>query len=126
MARKLVSPKNSLIYESPLKNGGTELLLQRTGWKSMPRIDGSPMQANAGSAPRRRLPLYLATAALLAVSLGVLLSRPPVVVRGSSTAIDPGPRPLPAAAGSFYSALTPNQSSITTRLTQIFTEVNFV
>jgi CxxC motif-containing protein (DUF1111 family) len=92
----------------------------------MPRIDGSFMQANQGSTPRRRLPLYLATAALLALSLGALMSRPPAVVRGSSTATDPGPRPLPAAAGSFYSALTPNQSAVTTRLTQIFTEVNFV
>src|SRR6202030_1692171 len=65
-------------------------------------------------------------AALLALSLGALMSRPPVVVRGSSTATDPGPRPLPAAAGSFYTALTSNQHAVTTRLTQIFTEVNFV
>ncbi len=90
------------------------------------RIDDSPIQAHAGSKSRRHLPLYLATAALLAVSLAALMSRPPVVVHGTVTATDPGPRPLPAAAGNFYSALTANQSSITTRLTQIFTEVNFV
>jgi CxxC motif-containing protein (DUF1111 family) len=90
------------------------------------RIENSPMQAHSGSKSRRRLPLYLSAAALLAVSLAALMSRPPVTVHGSSLAVDPGPRPLPAAAGNFYSALTPNQNSITTRLTQIFTEVNFV
>ena len=90
------------------------------------RIDDSPIQANSGTSSRRRLPLYLAAALLLAVSLAVLMSRPPVVVHGSSTATDPGPRPLPAAAGSFYSTLTANQNAITRRLTQIFTEVNFV
>jgi CxxC motif-containing protein (DUF1111 family) len=90
------------------------------------RIENSPMQAHSGSKSRRRLPLYLSAALLLAVSLAALMSRPPVTVLGSSLAVDPGPRPLPAAAGNFYTALTPNQSSITTRLTQIFTEVNFV
>ncbi|MFZ0732896.1 MAG: di-heme oxidoredictase family protein [Candidatus Sulfotelmatobacter sp.] len=50
----------------------------------------------------------------------------PVVVHGSALATDPGPRPLPANAGTFYSKLTKNQSAVTTRLTQIFTEVNFV
>src|SRR5260370_2857782 len=88
------------------------------------RIDDSPIQAHAGSKSRRHLPLYLATAALLAVSLAALMSRPPVVVHGTVTATDPGPRPLPAAAGHFYSSLTANQSSITTRLTQIFTAVH--
>jgi CxxC motif-containing protein (DUF1111 family) len=69
----------------------------------------------------------------MVLSLAALMSRPPVVVHGQSSAcgsnpcpVDPGPRPLPANAGTFYPALTANQKSITTRLTQIFTEVNFV
>ncbi len=92
----------------------------------MRRIDDSPSQAHSGSNSRRRLPIFLTLAALVAVSLAALMSRPPAVVHGSSLATDPGPRPLPAGAGTFYKALTPNQQSITTRLTQIFTEVNFV
>ena len=92
----------------------------------MRRIDDSPMQTSPRSNSRRHLFLYLATAALLTVALAALMSRPPVVVHGTVTATDPGPRPLPANAGAFYSALTANQNSITTRLTQIFTEVNFV
>jgi CxxC motif-containing protein (DUF1111 family) len=92
----------------------------------MRRIDDSPSQAHSGSSSRRRLPIFLTLAALVAVSMAALMSRPPVVVHGTVTATDPGPRPLPAGAGNFYTALTPNQSAITTRLTQIFTEVNFV
>jgi len=91
----------------------------------MPIENPIQAQVHSGSSSRRRLPLFLTLAALVAVSLVALMSRPPVV-HGTVTATDPGPRPLPAGAGNFYSALTPNQSSITTRLTQIFTEVNFV
>jgi CxxC motif-containing protein (DUF1111 family) len=40
--------------------------------------------------------------------------------------VDPGPRPLPANAGTFYSTLTANQKAITSRLTTIFDEANFV
>jgi CxxC motif-containing protein (DUF1111 family) len=61
------------------------------------------------------------------------MSRPAVVhgqgscpISPCPTATDPGTRPLPAAAGTFYPALTKNQNAVTTRLTQIFTEVNFV
>jgi CxxC motif-containing protein (DUF1111 family) len=75
--------------------------------------------------PRRSVPYYAALALLLAASAAVLLSRP-TVVHGTPQAVDPGPRPLPADAGNFYSTLTPNQNAVTTRLTQIFTEVNFV
>src|ERR1700689_4952260 len=117
------------------KPAETELLLrilQRTGWKSMP-IDNSPIQAHSGSKSRRGLPIFLTLAALVAVSMAALMTRPAAVVHGQAGAcganpcpVDPGPRPLPANAGNFYSALTPNQSAITTRLTQIFTEVNFV
>ena len=74
---------------------------------------------------RRRVPYYFALALLLVACAALLLSRP-AVVHGTTLAVDPGPRPLPADAGNFYSTLTPNQSAITTRLTQIFTEVNFV
>jgi len=89
----------------------------------------NPIQAkvHSGTSSRRRLPLFLTLAALVAVSLVALMSRPPVVVQGTSGCgsnpcpVDPGPRALPAGAGNFYSALTPNQQSITTRLTQIFT-----
>ena len=62
----------------------------------------------------------------MAVSLAALMSRPPAVGLWLVAGHDAGPRPLPAGAGTFYKALTPNQQSITTRLTQIFTEVNFV
>jgi CxxC motif-containing protein (DUF1111 family) len=91
----------------------------------MPRFDNSPSENHSGSKSRRRIPYYLALALLLVASAAVLMTRP-VVVHGSSLAVDPGPRPLPADAGNFYSNLTPNQNAITTRLTQIFTEVNFV
>ena len=91
----------------------------------MPRIENSPMHNNAGSTPSRTPYYLLALTLLLAASLGILMARP-VTVHGSSLAVDPGPRPLPAAAGNFYSTLSANQNAITTRLTQIFTEVNFV
>jgi CxxC motif-containing protein (DUF1111 family) len=57
--------------------------------------------------------------------MAALMSRPSVV-HGSALATDPGPRPLPASSGAFFSNLSTNQNAITTRLTQIFTEVNFV
>ena len=91
----------------------------------MPRFDNSPSENHSGSKSRRHIPYYLALALLLVASAAVLMTRP-VVVHGSSLAVDPGPRPLPADAGNFYSNLTPNQNAITLRLTQIFTEVNFV
>jgi len=91
----------------------------------MPRFADSTSQDNSGVKSRRRVPYYLALALLLVASAAVLMSRP-TVVHGSSLATDPGPRPLPADAGNFYSTLTPQQNAITTRLTQIFTEVNFV
>ncbi len=91
----------------------------------MPRFDNCPSQDPSENKSRRHVPYYLALALLLAVSAAVLMTRP-VVVHGSSLAVDPGPRPLPADAGNFYSNLTKNQSAITQRLTQIFTEVNFV
>ena len=50
-------------------------------------IENSPIQAHAGSKSRRHFPLYLATGALLAVSLAALMSRPPVVVHGTSLAV---------------------------------------
>src|ERR1700730_5356172 len=90
----------------------------------MPRFDDSPSQDHSGVNSRRRVPYYLALALLLVASAAVLMSRP-AVVHGSALATDPGPRPLPADSGNFYSTLTPNQSAITHRLTQIFTEVNF-
>jgi CxxC motif-containing protein (DUF1111 family) len=92
----------------------------------MRRIDDSPMQAHSGSGSRRRLPLYVGAALLLVLSLGALMARPGVVVHGQALATDPGPRPLPAASGSFYPALTASQKAVEARLTQIFTEVNFV
>jgi CxxC motif-containing protein (DUF1111 family) len=91
----------------------------------MPRFDDASSQDNSGVKSRRRVPYYLALALLMVASAAVLLSRP-IVVHGSSLATDPGPRPLPANAGNFYSTLTPNQKAIGTRLTQIFTEINFV
>ncbi len=91
----------------------------------MPRFDISPSQDHSVNKSRRHVPYYLALALLLVASAAVLMMRP-VVVHGSPLAVDPGPRPLPADAGNFYSNLTPNQSAITQRLTQIFTEVNFV
>jgi len=98
----------------------------------MRRIDDSPMQTNLGSGTRRRLPVFLTFAAMLVLSAGALLYHPGKVVHGQASCgssgcpTDPGPRPLPAAAGGFFTTLTPNQSAVTTRLTQIFTEVNFV
>ncbi|HYM78919.1 MAG TPA: di-heme oxidoredictase family protein [Candidatus Dormibacteraeota bacterium] len=91
----------------------------------MRRSDNSPIQDNSGSNSRRRVPYYLALMLLFVAALAALMTRP-AVVHGSSLAVDPGPRPLPANAGNFYTTLTANQNSITTRLTQIFTEVNFV
>jgi CxxC motif-containing protein (DUF1111 family) len=91
----------------------------------MPRFDNSPSQDHSGNSSRRRVPYYLAVALLLVASAAVLMSRP-AVVHGSALAVDPGPRPLPADAGNFYSTLNANQNAVTTRLTQIFTEVNFV
>jgi CxxC motif-containing protein (DUF1111 family) len=91
----------------------------------MPRFDNSPSPDHSGVHSRRRVPYFLALALLLVASAAVLMSRP-AVVHGSGQATDPGPRPLPADAGNFYSTLTPNQNAITRRLTQIFTEVNFV
>jgi CxxC motif-containing protein (DUF1111 family) len=98
----------------------------------MRRIEDSSMQTNSGSSSRRRISIFVTVALLMALSMAALMSRP-AVVKGSScpispcpTATDPGPRPLPAAAGAFFTTLTKNQSAIGTRLTQIFTEVNFV
>ncbi len=100
----------------------------------MRRIDDSPMQTNSGSASRRRLPILITVSLLLVLSAGFLMLRPSMVAHGQGSSCspmpvcptDPGPRPLPAAAGTFYPALNANQNAITTRLTQIFTEVNFV
>jgi CxxC motif-containing protein (DUF1111 family) len=91
----------------------------------MRRIDNFISPAHSGSKSRRRVALGISLAVLLVTSLAVLMTRPPVV-HGSSLAVDPGPRPLPAAAGTFYSGLTTNQHAVTNRVTQIFTEVNFV
>jgi len=97
----------------------------------MPRIsEDSPMPTPSSS--RRRFPVGLLLGALVAVAAGVLLYHPAAVVHGASASCpspcptDPGPRPLPANAGAFFSTLTANQNAITTRLTQIFTEVNYV
>ena len=91
----------------------------------MRKIEETQVQGTSGSATRRHIPYYLAVALLAAASVMALMSKPPVV-HGSALATDPGPRPLPAAAGQFYSNLSSNQKSIENRLTQIFTEVNFV
>ena len=105
----------------------------------MHRIDDSPMPTPSRS--RSSLPLLLTFGLLLAASATILMWHPATVVHGSQrihgatdscpitpcpTATDPGPRALPADAGAFYTALNTNQNAITTRLTQIFTEVNFV
>jgi CxxC motif-containing protein (DUF1111 family) len=99
----------------------------------MRRIDDSPMQTNSGFSSRRRLYIFLTMSLLLILSAAVLMVRPTTVAHGQGSGCgsnpcptDPGPRPLPAAAGTFYSALNANQNAVTTRLTQIFTEVNFV
>jgi CxxC motif-containing protein (DUF1111 family) len=91
------------------------------------------MQTNSGFSSRRRLYIFLTMSLLLILSAAVLMVRPTTVAHGQGSGCgsnpcptDPGPRPLPAAAGTFYSALNANQNAVTTRLTQIFTEVNFV
>jgi CxxC motif-containing protein (DUF1111 family) len=91
------------------------------------------MQTNSGFSSRRRLYIFLTVSLLLILSAAVLMVRPTTVAHGQGSGCgsnpcptDPGPRPLPAAAGTFYSALNANQNAVTTRLTQIFTEVNFV
>lgn len=91
----------------------------------MRKSDISPLQASSGTSSRRHGLYYIALALLLMASVAALIARP-ATVHGAPLAVDPGPRPLPADAGNFYSNLTPNQSAITRRLTQIFTEVNFV
>ena len=96
----------------------------------MPKSDDVSMPTH--SSMRRSLPLFLSLGLLLAVSAAVLMIHPMKSVHGQSGSCptpcptDPGPRPLPANAGAFFTTLTANQSAITTRLTQIFTEVNFV
>jgi CxxC motif-containing protein (DUF1111 family) len=91
------------------------------------------MQTNSEFSSRRRLYIFLTVSLLLILSAAVLMVRPTTVAHGQGSGCgsnpcptDPGPRPLPAAAGTFYSALNANQNAVTTRLTQIFTEVNFV
>ncbi len=91
------------------------------------------MQTNSGFSSRRRLYIFLTVSLLLVLSAAALMLRPTMVAHGQGSGCgsnpcptDPGPRPLPAAAGTFYSALNANQNAVTTRLTQIFTEVNFV
>src|SRR5271165_6831439 len=103
----------------------------------MPRFENSPspnpsedpsrdaMNDQSGVRSHRFAPYYFAIAILLIASAAVLMSRP-AVVHSQSLATDPGPRPLPADAGNFYSTLNADQLAITQRLTQIFTEVNFV
>ncbi len=68
--------------------------------------------------------LTLATASLVA-GLAVLIAQPQGV-GAQSLAVDPGLRTGTAGAGGFIPGLTANQSSLETRLTQIFTEVNNV
>lgn len=91
----------------------------------MRKSDISPLQVSSGTSSRRHGLYYIALALLLMASVAALIARP-ATVHGAPLAVDPGPRPLPADAGNFYSNLTANQSAITHRLTQIFTEVNFV
>lgn len=82
---------------------------------------------------RRALP-FLTFAVLTVLGMAVFLYHPGLVVHSQSTctpspcptATDPGPRPLPANAGAFFTTLDANQQAIEYRLTQIFTEVNFV
>ena len=62
---------------------------------------------------------------MLVIALAALMWRP-ATVHGAASAVDPGPRPLPANSGSFYTTLNTNQQAVENRLTQIFTEVNFV
>lgn len=88
-------------------------------------LDDSQVESNSGNSSPRHFRYYIALALLVTASLAALMSKP-AVVHGSALATDPGPRPLPAAAGAFYSNLTSDQSAITARLTVIFTEVNFV
>ncbi len=101
----------------------------------MHKIENST-QAQPESNPRRglSLSLFLTLAGLIAFGVTVLMYHPGEVVHGQSgctpspcpTATDPGPRPLPANAGAFFTTLNTNQQAIENRLTQIFTEVNFV
>ncbi|HEV2397347.1 MAG TPA: di-heme oxidoredictase family protein [Candidatus Sulfotelmatobacter sp.] len=91
----------------------------------MRRSDSSPLHETSAKSSRRLMGFCIALGLLIAASLAIIISHPPTV-HGQVIAVDPGPRPLPANAGNFYSTLTANQNSITTRLTQIFTEVNFV
>jgi CxxC motif-containing protein (DUF1111 family) len=91
----------------------------------MLRFDNSPIKSGSEVSKGRRAGYCVALAFLAIASVAALMSRP-TVVHGSALATDPGPRPLPANAGAFYSTLTKNQNAITNRLTQIFTEVNFV
>lgn len=91
----------------------------------MRKSDISPLQRSSGTSSRRHGLYYIALALLLVASVAALIARP-ATVHGAALAVDPGPRPLPADAGNFYSNLTADQSAITHRLTQIFTEVNFV
>lgn len=74
----------------------------------------------------KTLVIGMMLAGLAVVSIVALTSLSASSIRGSSSAIDPGPRPLPAAAGAFYTTLTPNQNSVTARLTTVMTEVNQV
>jgi len=91
----------------------------------MLKPDMTPLQESSGKSSRRHSLYYVALGLLLAASVAALIARP-ATVHGAPLAVDPGPRPLPADAGNFYSTLTQNQSAITHRLTEIFTEVNFV
>jgi hypothetical protein len=94
------------------------------------------MEAQSGQKSGRRLTIFFAVAMLAIGGIAALMWHPVTVARGSTTnlcpvtpcptAVDPGPRPLPAAAGNFYTTLTANQNAITSRLTTIMTEVNYV
>jgi len=86
------------------------------------------------SRSRRGLAVFLTLGLLLAISAVALMYHPAKVAHASTPncspmpacPIDPGPRALPADAGGFFTTLTANQNAITTRLTQIFTEINYV
>jgi CxxC motif-containing protein (DUF1111 family) len=102
----------------------------------MPKIKNTS-SVDSGAAIPVRLRRSLATccislALVVAGFMAVWMTRP-AVVHGQScpvspcpTATDPGPRALPAAAGTFYPTLNANQQAIENRLTSIFTEVNYV
>lgn len=91
----------------------------------MRKFDRAASKLREGFGSRGRIAFCLTLAVLLTCSVAMLTSKP-ATVHGATLAVDPGPRPLPAAAGGFYSALTANQNAITKRLTDIFTEINFV